>query len=368
MKAKVLFLLPTLSAGGVENYVLRFLKYFLNDFEFHVWSVSEEKGDLYEEFKALNIPLYHRRLGYLNLKKAYSFYTFLKTQQFDTICAFTGNFSGVPLALSNFAQVEKRIVFYRRSTNAFGKNPLKLIYNHLVNLLLKKNATLILSNSASALNFFYGSNFKTNPKFKVIKNGINIEDFDIPISKKEARRTAGLPSEAFIIGHVGRFDPAKNHKTIFKVIQGLKKCGFYFYFVFCGRGTDHSSFEKELQEFDIQDVVITLGVRRDLPYIYKSFDVFYFPSLTEGQPNALIEAMISGLPVITSNISSISEALPSWSDSLTIPPQNVAEAINLLEKFITKEIDASKYTYQEWAKEKFDSEINFKIFKHYLEQ
>lgn len=364
--AKILFILPTFSAGGAENYVLRFLKHYYKDFDFHILSVSQKQGDLHEEFKALGIPMFYQSIGYFDFKKIKYFYTFLKKEEYDTIVSFTGNFSGLPLTIAKYAGVKNRIAFYRRSSNAFGQNKLKLFYNNFVNGLVKKSATFILSNSETAFKNFHAEVYQNNPKYRIIKNGVSAKDFAIEVSKEEAKCKLNLNENTFLIGHVGRFDPAKNHDTIFKVIALLKSQCADFKFMFCGKGTDSDEFIDQLKIYDIQDVVSSLGLRNDLPLIYRSLDVFYFPSITEGQPNALIEAMISGLPVVTSNIPPILEALPKEAGDLTLIPTDVSTATGILERFIQRDIDVSLYSHQNWAIENFDLETNFNEFKQLL--
>jgi len=364
--SKVLFILPTLSAGGAENYALRFIKYYREDFEFHILSVNSNKGDLHEEFECLNIQLFHQSIGYFNPRKAHELYKLLKKYNYDTVVSFTGNFSGLPLTIAKYAGVKNRIVFHRRSTNAFGNNPIKLFYNKMSNLLLRKNATKILSNSETALKNFYGNTYQRNSKYKIIKNGVSATDFNIDVSKITAREKLNLPQNKFIIGHVGRFDPAKNHETIFKVIQILKEHDKKFRFVFCGKGTDSDGFLSQLEKYNIQDMVITLGLINDVPILYKALDLFYFPSITEGQPNALIEAMISGLPVVTSNIEPILDSLPDEAKPLTISPTDVLKASEILSLFLNNTIETKKYVHQNWAIKSFDVETNFNEFKKLL--
>lgn len=364
--SKVLFILPTLSAGGAENYALRFIKHYLNDFEFHVLSVNENKGDLHEEFKSLNIKLLYQSIGYFDPKKTHVFYKLLKKYNYNVVVSFTGNFSGLPLTLAKYAGVKNRIVFHRRSTNAFGNNPIKLFYNKVSNLLLRKNATKILSNSETALKNFYGNTYQRNSKYKIIKNGVSAADFNSAISKEEARKKLDLPLNDFIIGHVGRYDPAKNHETIFKVIKQLKEQDKMFSFVFCGKGTDSDLFSHELKKYGIQDVVIALGLISNVPVLYKALDVFYFPSITEGQPNALIEAMISGLPVVTSNIEPILDSLPDNAKELTLPPTDVLKASEALSFFLNNTVEKKKYVHQQWAIKNFDVTTNFNKFKKLL--
>ena len=363
---KILFILPTLSAGGAENYALRFIKHNLDDFEFQVFTNNLEKGDLYEEFEALGIPILRRSMGYLSLRDFWSFYRFLKIEDYDTVCNFNGNFSGISLTLARHARVQNRIAFYRRSTNAFGRNKFKLLYNDFINYLVKKNASLILSNSETAFKNFHKGLYQNNPKYKIIKNGVNASDFNITSSKHEARKELSFDNDIFLIGHIGRYDPAKNHETIFKVIKILKEKHTNFNFVFCGKDTDSSLFMNQIKKYDIQDVVVALGLRTDLPLVYRALDVFYFPSITEGQPNALIEAMISGLPVITSNIEPILDALPYHGKNLALPPTDVLKAVEILDSLYCDELDKQEYTHQEWAINNFDVTTNFDDFKRLL--
>jgi glycosyltransferase involved in cell wall biosynthesis len=365
---KILFVLPTLSAGGSENYTFRFIKHNLKEFDFHVLSLNSERGDLYIQFENLNIPIYHQSLGYFNLKKMKSFYSLLKENNYDTICTFNGNFGGISLTIAKYAGVKNRLAFYRRSTNAFGNNVLKLLYNTFVSGLVRKNANIILSNSEAAFKNFHSDIYQKNKKYKVIRNGVSANDFNIARSKEEAREALGLDQNIFIIGHVGRYDPAKNHETIFKVIQKFKEDNdnVKVKFVFCGKGTDSEQFLNQLKVKGIEDIVVALGLRNDLPLVYKALDVFYFPSITEGQPNALIEAMISGLPVVTSNIPPILEALPEAASVSTLDPKNVNAAFKILKCFYNNDIDEILYQHQKWAILNFDPILRFNEFKNIL--
>lgn len=363
---KVLFILPSLNSGGAENYALRFINHNKDYFDFHVLSVVLEKGDLQNEFNEINIPVHYKSIGYFNFKKAVIFFKFLRQNQFDTICGFNGNFDGLPITIAKLVGVKNKISFYRRSTNAFEKNKFKNLYNNWVKCLVRKNANLILSNSQFAFDNFFPKIYKENSKFKVIRNGVQASKFNSRFSKEEARRQLNIPVKSFIVGHVGRMDPAKNHNTIFKVAQELLKSRTDVVFLFCGKGTDSQIFIEEIHKFGIEENVITLGLRQDLSLIYKAMDVFYFPSITEGQPNALIEAMVSGLPILTSNIAPILEALPLSGSSFTVDPLSVPTAVHVLESFYKNQIEHSNYIYQNWAIKNFDVNRNYQLFKELL--
>lgn len=368
-KKKILFVLPTLHAGGAENYVLRFIKYIGSDeYEWHVLSLNLTKGDLHQRFLDLDCTIYYRSIGYYNPIKAFHFFKFLKRESFYTICTFNGNFGGVPLCISKLAKVKNRIAWHRRSTDAFQKSILKKMYNKFVNQLIRTNATSVLSNSAYAFKVFYSNYYLTDDRFKIIPNGIDPSDFDSVLSKTDCRLHLRLPLNTFLIGHVGRYDPAKNHETIFKTVQQLKSNGLLFAFVFCGKNTDSADFIKRVRYYNLEDVVFCLGLQEDLSLVYKSLDLFYFPSLTEGQPNALLEAILSGVPIIASNIEPIQEIIPEKFRNRLIAPMDVLKSAAHIECFYNSEYRYDVDELREWTKNYFDHELNFQKFKQELDE
>lgn len=366
---KILFVLPSLHAGGSENYALRFIKQTnRSKITWHVWSANPKRGDLHSLFEEAGCHIHYGSIGYYHPRRFYRFYRFLRRESFDVVCTFNGNFGGVALAIAKLAGVNNRIAWHRRSTNAFGTNPLKLFFNDFVNRLIRLNATKILSNSKFALDQFYEGYWEKDSRFKVIPNGVDASLITTDMSREEARRVLGLPVNAKIIGHVGRYAPAKNHDTIFKVAAKLiKQEPQKIYFMFCGKYTDSSAFKRQLDYYEISDYCSPIGLTDKLPIVYKAMDVFYFPSVTEGQPNALIEAMLANLPVLPSNIPSILEMLPADKLSFAVAPTNVSSAIQILSKMLTSEKYTSEFKYKKWALKTFAPQRNFHLFQKEIE-
>jgi glycosyltransferase involved in cell wall biosynthesis len=257
-------------------------------------------------------------------------------------------------------------VFYRRSSNAFGQNPLKQFFNFCLNKLVYYNATKILANSRYALDYFHPNNYRETNKFRVIYNGLIAEKFQITKDMKELRRSMGIPENAFVIGHIGRYDKAKNHETILEVAEMLIKNDSAFHFVFCGLNTDSQAFEELVKEKEIYSNTNLLGISSNIPQILKTFNLFYFPSITESQPNALIEAMLADLPVLASDIPPIKEIIPENKQALLVKPTDVNQAVNRLMHLKENQEELEKYKMKQWAIEKFDANKNFKAFEDCL--
>lgn len=364
-KKKVCFIISTFNPGGTENYLLRFLKYSNNKFDVTIICKNKEgyKGILFKQFKELKISIIHQPLGYINIKFFLKVYFVLKRGHFDTVCDMTGNFGGIPMFMAKILSINNRIVFYRRSSNAFKQTKINLIYNYVINKLVYNNATKIFSNSQHALHFFFPYKNKNDKKFKIIYNGFNFNDYLIQESKDEIRDTLGIKKDVFLIGHVGRFDSAKNHNTIFKVANRLSNLDSSFEFLFCGTETDSEAFKKQISDFGLTKCTHLIGESKEVPKILKMLDLFYFPSLTEGQPNALIEAMLSNLPILTSNIASIKEIIPKDNHRQLLDPYDIESAVEAIILVKDNSEILKGHKLKNWAAERFNSEINFRIFE-----
>jgi len=358
--SKICFLIPSVASGGIEMYLLRYLNFIDDTKNITVLVRSNQKGELYEEYKATGVELKFLPLGYLSLSKIRQHYKYYKKQKFDVICDFNANFAGIPLLLAKRLNVTKRIAFYRQGSDHFKSGFIKNRVNKYMNRLVFKNATHILSNSHAALEFFFPERSSADMCFKVIYNGVNIAEYNIKESKASIRAELGIPKNAFVIGHAGRLDKAKNHETILKVFQHLQQEDFNSFLVLCGRDTE--KLVSQLETLGIKEKTLLLGYRKDVPRVLKSLDCFLFPSITEGQPNALMEAMVSAIPIVASNIPSIRECVPSkFVDAL----KNPSDIEGLKNAVINVCQEAPNDALAE-IKNKFDDKINFEIFKTIL--
>jgi glycosyltransferase involved in cell wall biosynthesis len=363
---RVLFILPSLHAGGTENYALRFIRFCRSqDIDWLVWSVLAERGDLQGDFEAEGCRIEYRSIGYLNPFKVLQLALWLKKNKVHVLVNFNGNFAGLSMWLAKSMGIPKRVVWYHRSSNAFAPGLFKNSYNQWVNTLVRRHASYILSNSQNALDYFFGEYAKDDGRFQVIPNGVNAAEYRTSKTKEEARAMLGLPKDGCVVGHVGRYDPAKNHETIFNVIERCKQSGLDLFFFFCGKDTDGIDFQKKLQLYGIEDRVYAIGLSQDMALVYACMDLFYFPSITEGQPNALLEAMIAGLPFVASDIAAIRESVPEFAYERLLPPTDVDAAVEKIKNEMHHPWDKTP-ELQEWAIRQYDSIRHYEQFKRIL--
>lgn len=351
-KKKVLFFVQNLNSGGIENYLLRFLRKYGAVIDPIVICKSGKTGVLAEEYIKLGISVVP--INFLSFKGFVKIFKLLGTNV-ETVVDFTGNFSGSILFLAFLKGVKKRIVFYRGSANKFKPSAIKNLANFVLNKFTYSFSTKILSNSKSALDYFFATKIKNSSKFQVIYNGIDYNEF--VSTNDNLRATLNIPADAFVIGHVGRYHPSKNHDTIFKVFLQLSKTYSNMYFIMCGKDVP-GAFEAIKNKEGVANLILLENTKEPIK-VYNTLNCFYFPSLTEGQPNALIEAMVLGIPFVASNISPILETVPeSYHEQLVSPMDSMGTCEKIIEIYLKK----PEFNIAEIARDKFNSKILFEHF------
>ncbi len=121
-----------------------------------------------------------------------------------------------------------------------------------------------------------------------------------PEERSSKRAELGIPEDAFFLLSVGELTKRKNHEVILRALHKLQDPGIHY--VVCGKGNLQPKLEALVQELGLSGQVQFPGYRTDLSVIYHCADCFVFPSVHEGLPFALMEAMASGLPIICSRI------------------------------------------------------------------
>lgn len=147
----------------------------------------------------------------------------------------------------------------------------------------------------------FGNRFKRDGNHFVLKNGVDLNQFKFdPVAREEVRRELSIPADAIVVGHVGRFDPIKNHDFLIDVFERIASAEPSAHLVLLGREDEGRSIRRRCESMGMMDSVHIVGVRGDVHRVLSAFDVFVFPSVKEGLPLSCIEAQSSGLPCVIS--------------------------------------------------------------------
>lgn len=147
--------------------------------------------------------------------------------------------------------------------------------------------------------WLYGE--KNKSRFIMLNNAVDAASYTYDLSKREElRRQLGLADE-LVIGHVGRFNPQKNHPFLLDIFAALLKKEPNAVLLLVGGGEDMAKIQTKAHALGIAEHVRFLGVRSDVADLMQAMDVFVFPSLYEGLGIVLIEAQAAGLPCVVSD-------------------------------------------------------------------
>lgn len=136
----------------------------------------------------------------------------------------------------------------------------------------------------------------------LLPNCIDLKRFQTPEkSSVEMRAELGIPADAFVVGHVGRFQPVKNHSFLVDIFEQISKLRDNAWLLLVGDGPLKEETISMLTKKGFRGQCRTLSNRGDIPELLQAMDVFILPSLHEGFPVALMEAQAAGLRCVVSD-------------------------------------------------------------------
>lgn len=170
---------------------------------------------------------------------------------------------------------------------------------------------------------------------RVIYNGVDLGEVDREDARCSVRQELNLPPEERIVLTIGNHRPIKNPEMFIRVAAQVRGTCQGVSFVSIGRRRMVDDLDSLTRELGVTQHVWFLGERTDVPRWLAGADVFCFTSFQEGFPNALLEAMHTGLPVVSTTFGSATEVIPGPDVGILVPcddDQAMAEEVrNLLE-------------------------------------
>jgi glycosyltransferase involved in cell wall biosynthesis len=161
----------------------------------------------------------------------------------------------------------------------------------------------------------------TPAKYVTIRSGIELDRFRRPARPREAvRAELGIPLDAPVVGTVTRLSPQKAPLDFVTAAAQVAASRPNAHFVVVGDGPLRAEVESRVAAAGLAGRFHLTGLRRDVPDLLHSFDVFALTSLWEGLPRVLIQAMAAGLPVVATAVDGSAEAVEDGVNGLLTPP------------------------------------------------
>ncbi|GAB4490892.1 MAG: glycosyltransferase [Thermodesulfovibrionales bacterium] len=174
----------------------------------------------------------------------------------------------------------------------------------------------------------------------VIRNGVDTERFR-PMEVRQALRREFAPAEdAFVIGSLGRFVSAKGFEYLIDAAARLAPSLPGFVVVIVGEGSHREKIAARAASLGIGGRLVFPGMRRDIPEVLNALDVFVMPSIAEGLPNALLEAMSCARPIVATAVGGIPEVLRDGKNGLLVQPGDAGALADAVSRMLRDRVFA----------------------------
>ena len=219
-----------------------------------------------------------------------------------------------------------------------GLNRTRNLGRKLANALLFKRVSRVVAVSHAVREDILKNNWIFTPdKVVTVYNGIAVKPFlEVNLRRAKARVRLGLPEEGgCVYCTVGRLEQTKGQAILLQAFAAVHRKHSDSWLVLAGKGKLERQLRIFATELNIQEHVLLLGHRNDVPEILKACDVFVLPSIAEGLPSALLEAMASGMPVIASKVGGVPEILSRPGLGIMVPSKSVEALSGAMERMIS---------------------------------
>lgn len=363
-KLRVLLAIDDASLGGGQMHVLLLAKYLSRD-NFDVEIATESKGWLVDEIKKLDIVVHQIAISNNLMWQSFDrIHQLLKSQKFDILHTHGGT-AGFWIRLVAAGLKKRPTIIHtyhglhylnisQTSIKVIKQKFKRAIFKQIDRFLLIYTDRIICV-CRSDYDKAIAVKVAVTAQTSIIYNGIEIDKFASPQADKaahnklqdSARQIFGIDPTEFVFGNVGRLHEQKGHKFL---LQAFARVTNRARLAIVGDGELRNELVILADELKIRDRVSFLGARSDIHEFLTAIDVFVMPSLWEGQPIALLEALASGKPCIASDVDGIPEIITDGVNGYLVEPRDIdklasmmnatIEDPDLLERFSNSDVSA----------------------------
>ncbi|MDE2511175.1 MAG: glycosyltransferase [Elusimicrobia bacterium] len=195
---------------------------------------------------------------------------------------------------------------------------------------LKERDDLLIAECEASRRFLLQKLSYRPSKVATIRNGVDLAGWPVSkIDRQKKRLELRLGAADVLVGAVGRLDRQKGFATLIEAMARLK--GTALRCAILGDGPERDRLAALIRRHAVEKSVWLLGEKDEIPSWLSAFDAYCLPSLWEGLPNSLLEAMALGLPVVASNVDGVPEAVTDGGTGVLVPPHRPAALAKALQ-------------------------------------
>jgi glycosyltransferase involved in cell wall biosynthesis len=201
----------------------------------------------------------------------------------------------------------------------------------LIEKLLAKISTVIIVISQSQYDDIVSTYHITKPeKVKIISLGFDWETFSTN-NNQSLRLKFNIEPDKYLVGIIGRLVPIKGWDLFIEIVDRLiKDSSGEFRFIIIGDGFLNEYIHEKIKKLNLRNFITMSGWLELKSSVYKELDLVLSTSLNEGTPVSLIEALVSGIPVVASNVGGVKDVLDSYENTWLVNSRNPSDYVSLI--------------------------------------
>lgn len=302
MKKKILHITGAMNVGGTETMLINLYRKINNEIIFDFISYSNKESYYDKEIEALGgkiIRLFPPSdVGFIRAIKDIR-KIIRENGPYDAVHTHTLFNCGIAVVAAYLSGIKVR-VSHAHTTSDDSTSLARKLYISVMRLLIRILSTDFLACSDGAGRYLFGDSIVKSKKYKMLPNYIDYEKFINCSDKNSIRKELGIKDNDIVVGHIGRFIPAKNHKFLIDVFKEIILKNNKVKLLLVGDGELREQIEEEVNELGLENNVYFLGIRKDINNILNNMDLFILPSTYEGLGLVLLEAQASKVPCLVS--------------------------------------------------------------------
>ena len=218
-------------------------------------------------------------------------------------------------------------------------------FQKLPDRLLQRYTDMAIAVSKSTADFVVNARLVPAQKVKVIYLGAPHDEFAVqrtPDEISDARRQLGILPQDFAIGTVTRLHESKGNSYLIEAARLVLDRRPDARFLLVGEGPLRAALEAQSRELDLGDRFVFVGFVRDVATVLSAFDLSVFPSLWEGTPLTVFEALAAGKPIVATDADGLSEVLTDGQDARVVPKRNARALADAIVEMMANPVERSR--------------------------
>jgi glycosyltransferase involved in cell wall biosynthesis len=192
-----------------------------------------------------------------------------------------------------------------------------------------------------------------------IHNGIDLEAAHATVERQEKRKEWSIDEEAVVVGTVGRLVPVKGHAMLLEAMRMVRHSNQNLTLLLVGDGPLRGHLEAEVKRMGLERAVIFAGHQEQSYDFINIMDIFVLPSLHEGIPMVLLEALALKRPVIASRVGGIPEVIENGVSGLLVGREDVLSLANSIRELMKNQSRAIQFGQR--GRDRLEHEFNAQL-------